>query len=241
MHLVSLLFGFSGRINRAQYWLGCVIAGIGGATLFFVLAALTMPEGGVPKTALQALQAVPSMALAFGAPLVLMGWSGSALQTKRLHDRGRGALWAMAPFVPLIMIVVNIVSGFSTGMRPEQVAASLMMWVVISQIVNVVMFVDIGCMAGKPEANRFGPPPGRGFSGTPPTPGAATPPKSRKYDPAIGSTLTGAETAIERAIAAQKKAPPLRKPASALRTAPQMAPVASPTPAGASFGRKPSR
>ncbi len=243
MNLVSLLFGFSGRINRVQYWLGCVIAGVGGAMLFFTLALLTMPQGGVPKDELQALQALSSMGFAFGVPLMLMGWAGSALQTKRLHDRGRSGLWALAPLLPVLMIVVNIVSGLTTGMRPEQVVASLMMWLVILQIINLVMFVDIGCMAGKPEPNKFGPPPSGGFSGGgAPTGGSPIPGKARPVPqpiPGMGSTLVGAESAIERAIAAQGK-PQGPQPVSASRLSPAPALSAGlrPATAGGSFGRK---
>lgn len=242
--LISLLFGFSGRINRVQYWLGCVIAGVGGAMLFFMLAIMTMPQGGVPKGELEALHALSSMGVAIGMPFILMIWSGSALQTKRLHDRGRSGLWALAPIVPLTMILVSIVSVVATGGHPEQALGSMMLWVVLLQVVNLVMFVEVGCMAGKAEANKYGPPSGGGFSGGgAPTGGAPIPGKAKpaaQTIPGMGSTLSGAESAIERAIAAQSKQQQ-RQPATAPRTF-ATAPAASsglrPATASGAFGRK---
>jgi len=250
VNLVSFLFGFSGRINRTQYWLGCMCAGVGGAVLFFMLALLTMPNIGAPKTSADAIQILPSMALTFGIPLILMGWVGSALQTKRFHDRGRGGLWALLPFLPMTMIVTTVVSGAATGASLDQVMSSAAMWLLLLQLVNLFMFVDLGCMPGKPGPNRFGNPPGGGLGAgapinspspqsaqakaTPSIPGMA----SAQPTPGATSTWTGAESAIERAIAAQGKpapAPALKAPAarSGLQPAASLRLATSST-----FGRK---
>jgi uncharacterized membrane protein YhaH (DUF805 family) len=252
--LVSLLFGFKGRINRAQYWLGCAIAGVVSVVLFFTLAILTMPSGGAPKTGAEMLQAASSVALAFGVPMVLMIWAGSALHTKRLHDRGRSAYWALAPLLPLSMIVVNVISGLTSGVPPEQVAASIGMWFLLLQAINLAMFVDIGCMPGKPNANRHGNPPNGGFSGGAPSEGASIPGTAKPAPPPIlgmGSTLTSAESAIERAIAArnrQTKTPAAEPAPVAVMSPPPLSALAVAQPisglrpaAGGSFGRKTSR
>ena len=154
MNLVSLLFGFSGRINRVQYWLGCVIGGVGGAMLLFMLSVLTMPAGGYPKTPDGLVHFISSVSLAFGLPLLLMGWVGMALQTKRFHDRGRSGLWTMAPMLPTAMITSIVVGGAATGANFEHVASSIGMWFMLLQIVNLVMFIDLGCMPSKNEPNK---------------------------------------------------------------------------------------
>lgn len=246
MNVVSLLFGFSGRINRVQYWLGCVIAGVSGAVLFFMLALMTMPSGGLPKTGPGMMQALATLGFAFALPLVLMCWAATALQTKRFHDRGRSGLWALAPLVPMMMITVSVVSGVIGGQHPEQVVASIGMWLLLLQVINIAIFVDVGCMPGKPEPNKYGNPPGGGFSGggaptsNAPIPGKAKP--AAQPIPGMGSTLVGAENAIERAIAAREKqslAPAPQPTARASVRAAASAPAAPTRPATpGSFGRK---
>jgi uncharacterized membrane protein YhaH (DUF805 family) len=164
--VVSLLFGFNGRINRAQYWLGVCIGSFGGMMLFFLLGLMTAPAGNFAKETMDpiaAMQLVSSMGVSFGLPLVVMGWIGSALQVKRFHDRGRSGLWILAPMVPAFMIVSSIVGGLMTGSHPEQVLSSVIMWFVLLQVVHLVMFVDLGCMPSKPGPNKYGNPPNGGL------------------------------------------------------------------------------
>ncbi len=251
--MVSLLFGFNGRINRIQYWLGCLIAGFGGAMLLFTLGLLTMPSGPPPKTPADMMQLVSSMGITFGLPFFLMGWIGSALQVKRFHDRGRSGLMVLLPFLPLTMILTTVISGAATGESFERVASSITLWFVLLQLINLFMFVDLGCMPGKPEANKYGNPPGGGFSGGAPAggspmggtliPGRSTAAKAQAIPGMGGSALTGAESAIERAIAAQSK----QQAAHATPLAPHPA-MAAAQPAGGlrpaapgSFGRKAAR
>jgi uncharacterized membrane protein YhaH (DUF805 family) len=249
--VVSLLFGFNGRINRAQYWLGVCIGSFGGMMLFFLLGLMTAPAGNFAKETMDpiaAMQLVSSMGVSFGLPLVVMGWIGSALQVKRFHDRGRSGLWILAPMVPAFMIVSSIVGGLMTGSHPEQVLSSVIMWFVLLQVVHLVMFVDLGCMPSKPGPNKYGNPPNGGFtgggapiSGTP-IPGA--PSRAATPAPAMGSTLMSAESAIERAIAERAKQAQVSALASQQR-APRPAVTqpgggAQPATPG-SFGRRASR
>ncbi|MEZ5955925.1 MAG: DUF805 domain-containing protein [Hyphomonadaceae bacterium] len=215
--MVSLLFSFNGRINRAQFWLGNFIGGFACVMLFFLLGVMTLPAGNLAKetmNAVAALHLISSMGLSFGAPLLLMGWIGSSLQVKRFHDRGRSGLWALAPMLPAFMLVSSIVGGIITGAHPDQILSSAGTWFTLLQVVNFAMFVDLGCMSGKPEANKYGPPPGDGFAGGASAGGApmggvpivGQPPRTNSQPvPGMGSTLTGAESAIDRAIAAQSK------------------------------------
>lgn len=249
MNLVSLLFGFSGRINRTQYWLGCVIGGVGGAMLLFLLTVLTMPQGGYPKSPEGVAQFISSVSVAFGLPLLLIGWVGTALQTKRFHDRGRSGLWTLAPMVPAMMIVTTVISGAVTGASFEHVASSIAMWFLLLQVIQLVMFVDLGCMPSKAEPNKYGNPPGGGFSGGAPMGGAPAPAPSRAGKAPVtvpgmgGSTLTNAESAIERAIAErgkQQQQAPVASPRPALAMAAQPAAGGLRPAASGSFGRKAS-
>ncbi|MEZ5958842.1 MAG: DUF805 domain-containing protein [Hyphomonadaceae bacterium] len=241
--MVSLLFGFSGRINRVQFWLGSVIGGVGGAVLLFLLALLTMPAAPFPKTPEASAQFIPSLSFALGLPLLLMSWIGSALQTKRFHDRGRSGLFALLPMLPLIMIVAAVISGAATGASLEQVVSSATLWFFLLQLINLFMFVDLGCMPGKAEANRYGPPPGGGFTSGAPVGGPSFQGKTAPAKPQTGApgmaatTFSGAESAIDRAIAARAKQAQTEQSASAAAKAGS---GLQPTPSG-SFGRRAAR
>ncbi len=246
MGLVSLLFSFSGRINRLQYWLGSIGAGVGGAMLFFLLAVLFLPSGEIPKTSAGVAQMLSTLGLVMGAPLMLIGWVGMALQTKRFHDRGRSGLWVLLPTLPVTMIMMSIVSGVASGAHPEQIASSIGMWVLLLQGINLFMFVDLGCMPGKEGPNKYGNPPGGGLSGGAPTggpiPSQAAPSKGTTAIPGMGQShaLVGAESAIDRAIAARAKQAQTAQAPQRAAPRPQapapMAPMRAATPG--SFGRK---
>lgn len=245
MNLVSLLFGFKGRINRAQFWYGNLGAGFAGITLMFILGAMFIPTEDIPKTTAGFLHFISVMGLVIGPPLFLMCWIGLALQTKRFHDRGRSGLWTMLPMLPAMMITVTIVTSLAGGQTPEQAVASVGMWMLITQAVNIFMLVDLGCMPGKEGANKYGPPPGDGgYSGGSPSggpfPGQSAPNKPTMAVPGMG--LTSAESAIERAIAAREKqaqAPAAQTPVRAM--SPSQATAAPRAATAGGFGRRVSR
>lgn len=245
MGLVSLLFGLNGRINRAQYWLGCIIAGFGGAMLLFLLTLLTLPSGPPPETPAEVMRLISSMGLSFGLPLFLMGWVGTALQVKRFHDRGRSGLMVLLPLLPVMMIMTTVIGGAISGESYERLLSSITMWFLLLQLINLYMFVELGCMPGVEGPNKHGNAPGGGFSGGgAPIPGKSTA-QAQSAIPDMGrTTLIGAESAIERAIAARstQHAAPVQAsmaPRPAMATA-QAASGPRPTTPG-SFGRRASR
>jgi uncharacterized membrane protein YhaH (DUF805 family) len=266
VNLVWLLFSFNGRINRVQFWLGCVLGGVAGAMLLFVLALGAPPLNAFAKPSGGIAQVLTTASFMFGAPLLLMSWIGAALQTKRLHDRGRSALWMMAPMLPALMVVFSLVSTAAQILHAVQVGAfaggevliaaamaSAGMWMLILTLVHLFMFVDLGCMPGKPGQNKYGNPPGGGFTGGgAPMSGASilgtsAPSRAQAMMPGTGgSTLTSAESAIEKAIAARSKqqAAPVVAPVLASRPAAPSAPqsaTALRTATAGSFGRKAAR
>jgi uncharacterized membrane protein YhaH (DUF805 family) len=237
--LVSLLFSFSGRINRAQFWLGNIGAGVGGVMLLFMLGVMFMPKEEISKTTEGMLHMLSVMGVVLGPPLMLMSWIGLALQTKRFHDRGRSGLWTMLPLLPATMIMVSVVSGVASGAHPEQIVSSIGMWLLLLQGINLFMFVDLGCMPGQEGPNKYGNPPGSGPSSPSAVPGAPSKGAPAQSIPGMGQShaLVGAESAIDRAIAARAK-----QAQAPLRAAPRpqspvpMAPMRAATPG--SFGRK---
>jgi len=260
VNLVWLLFSFNGRINRTQFWLGTVGAAVGGWLLFMVLGVVLAPiKSDNPAQAVSAL-------LSVAAPVwLLLSWIGFALHVKRFHDRGRSGAWTMLPVLPMMMIMSSLftaVAAFVSAAQSGSLAsveavamaalASAGIWILILFLVQLFMFVDLGCMPGKPEANRYGNPPGGGLGGGAPVRGAPTsgvpipgqPSRANAQPaPSAASTLLSAESAIERAIAAQKRE--AAAPSASLGPRPAMAtaqPGGGPRPATpGSFGRRASR
>lgn len=224
--MVKFLFSYSGRINRAQYWLGSIGVGVGGMLLFAMLAML-MPQRGYDKTGAGAIEALLGMAAIVVPVWALMAWCGLALQVKRFHDRGRSGLWTLAPLVPMSLLMVTLVSGVMAGQPPMQLAASIQIYLLMLWAVNLFFFIDLGCLPGKEGPNKYGDPPGAG-SGYTPAPQTPMAPSDAAPTTAM-SSLFGAQTAMERAIAEQTRPQAAPRPA-----------MASAAPAGGapSFGRK---
>jgi uncharacterized membrane protein YhaH (DUF805 family) len=230
--LVSLLFGFSGRINRAQYWLGSLGAGFGLAFIVVMLMAL----GGMPSPAMTDEQKFAHLVSMFGMallPAVLVGsWCGLALQWKRLHDRGRSGVWVFLPVLPSFMMVSSVFGAIAGGAHPAAIAAAAQPWGTILWIIQLGFLIDLGFLPGKPGPNKYGDPPGGTSTRAPGSP--ATPAKGAAQPIPRMSMLAGAESAMERAIAecAQQAAVAAAAPRAA-------APTGGPrSAASGSFGRK---
>jgi uncharacterized membrane protein YhaH (DUF805 family) len=89
MNFGSLLFSFSGRIGRAQFWLGY---GIQFAMLAFGYICLLY---GIEY---QNILALVASILVF---LPVM-WICLAVMAKRYHDRGKSAWWILIAFIPIV-------------------------------------------------------------------------------------------------------------------------------------------
>lgn len=212
MNFAHLLFGFHGRINRRQYWLGNVLAGVGGIALVYAV--------GYGLGAFKATLALSWLSLPF--ILIAMTWSGFALQVKRFHDRGRSGFWVLAPLAPVSMIVGAVLVGITENVKPAQMLPELALWFGLLALINLWFLVELGMLGSAEGPNKYGDPPG-----APRAPNPQRPPEP-------SAALRNAEQAIERAIAQQAHAP-LTRPARATATPPSSA------AALAGFGRRPSR
>jgi uncharacterized membrane protein YhaH (DUF805 family) len=228
--LVSLLFSFNGRINRAQYWAGTLgVSAVNFVVLMFV---------GVTSGLNAAAKADPVAAL--GASLGALGfiaiinsltaWCGLALQVKRFHDRGRTGWLTAVPMVLVAWMIMAIFGSAFSGASAAQAWSAVQTPLMLFFLVSLAFFIDLGCLPGKPERNIFGDP-----SGSPRRPSSEPPNLSGQGASAAANSLFGAQAAIERAIAERPRAAPARATAS---------PLSTPAPTGgggSSFGRRVTR
>jgi len=146
MNWQSLLFSFRGRINRAKFWLACLIFfGVG-----IVLGLIGLVAGN--STAFEGLSALVNLA---------MFVSGLAVAAKRLHDRDKSAWWlVLFYFSPAVFIVIGggIMWGAAgaVGMTADVALLLLKLCILGGIAIGIWGFVEIGCLRGTAGYNRFG-------------------------------------------------------------------------------------
>jgi uncharacterized membrane protein YhaH (DUF805 family) len=146
MDLGSLLFSFSGRINRAKYWLAVLIY-LGVAVVLGIVLFAGFHAG------------LAGIGVVFGliaiAVYIAMLVSGLAVAIKRLHDRDKSGWW---------VLVFYVVPGVLGGIGSEMGAASgsdaiVGLFGLVSLGISVWAFVELGCLRGTVGPNNYGPDP----------------------------------------------------------------------------------
>jgi uncharacterized membrane protein YhaH (DUF805 family) len=235
--MVSLLFSFRGRISRKQYWVGMALVGFASAVgrmLTTFLSVGSFADAKEPSDMLAAALGASAAAL----PLygVILWWS-LAIQFKRFHDRGRTGWLSMAPIVLTLMLIASIV-GDVVGKAPlERLFNDALPYFVVLMVISLAFFIDLGCLEGVEGSNKYGPPPGAPSPIEPSRPSGAV---------EATSSLFGAQSAMDRAIAERQAQPrPVqRASAPATAAAPTLATALRPSPvqaAPAGFGRRAAR
>lgn len=221
MGLVSLLFGFQGRINRMQYWLTGFA--LGAVVMMLVIGLFASVGLSLTMSKEAFVAAVLSSALALIPVLIVAIWCNTALQVKRLHDRGQSGWWVLLQWAPTAMVF----------MGPMGMA----MAVPASWMIALGFLINLGFMPGTQGTNQFGGPPGSGSS-SPQAPSFGGGPQPAAQ---AASSLFGAQSAMDRAIAEKARQPaPMKQaaPAAVRAPAPRTPAVAG---APASFGRRVTR
>jgi uncharacterized membrane protein YhaH (DUF805 family) len=136
--LFEFMFGASGRINRAKYWLSLFklsIAGLLAAVILFTAAGLAV-----------ALFVI--MVIIVFVPWLLWGF---AIHTERLHDRDKSAWWLV------IFCLIPVVLGQAIAWP----ASPLLHYVLALAgfALTIWGFVEIGCLRGTAGSNTYGPDP----------------------------------------------------------------------------------
>lgn len=94
MTLSHKLFGFHGRIARADYWLCTLILFSAMVGLIALMGAAIGIDG--------ASQSDPRALGIQGLAALAIAWPSTAVGVKRLHDRGQSGWWILVSFVPVI-------------------------------------------------------------------------------------------------------------------------------------------
>jgi uncharacterized membrane protein YhaH (DUF805 family) len=97
------LFSFSGRLNRAKFWLTLIITDI---VLFVIIGVLAVMGGGSMDMAADGSMPTLGGGIVGGivafVVMVAAVWIGLAVGVKRFHDRGKTGWWVLIALVPVI-------------------------------------------------------------------------------------------------------------------------------------------
>jgi uncharacterized membrane protein YhaH (DUF805 family) len=142
--LLELMFGASGRINRAKYWRSVfifVVAGLMTAVILFTAAGIAAPVFLVMVV------------------VVLIPWLlwGASFTTKRLHDRGKSAWWRLMVFYLMPAALGRLAeAAWLAGIAGTALHSILAL---AAFALTVWGFVEIGCLRGTAGSNTYGPDP----------------------------------------------------------------------------------
>jgi uncharacterized membrane protein YhaH (DUF805 family) len=153
MNFAHVLFGFSGRINRAKYWLAALFWFLVAIAAFGVVIFLI----GVGASDFSA-DDIGGVIAAFGLGilviaivLIAMLISYFAVGIKRLHDRNKSGWWILLFYAgPLVL---NVIGGSS---QSDVVSSFLAL---ASFAITIWALVELGFLRGTVGLNQYGPDP----------------------------------------------------------------------------------
>lgn len=158
MNFLQVLFSFSGRINRAKYWLAVVFWSVLDIVVFGVIAAMVAKDifalGSEPSAA-----DIVRVVFSFGMGIILFLVivvvpaivSGFAIGIKRLHDRDQSGWWIL-----LFYFGPAVASALAQNSDSEAVAVVLSL---VSLGISIWAIVVLGFLRGTRGPNRYGPDP----------------------------------------------------------------------------------
>jgi uncharacterized membrane protein YhaH (DUF805 family) len=137
MDFINIFITFTGRINRAKFWIAALIY----AAVLVVVAAIVF-LGSV--TTASALYSIVGLLLAI---------SSIGVTIKRLHDRNKSGRYVLLFWLaPLALFFI----GFQISTMSDFVATAL--WL-IAIVIGVWSFIELGCLRGTIGSNQYGPDP----------------------------------------------------------------------------------
>jgi uncharacterized membrane protein YhaH (DUF805 family) len=136
-----LFTSFDGRINRQPYWMGILVM-IGIAIVVMVLLGMIL---GFQSRAFAILGLLIQLALLYPS---------AALMAKRLHDRNRPTWWVAFILIPSLL--QSLAAAFSDPLNPSVAVSFLSL---ITMLVAIWFFIELGCLRGTVGPNEYGPDP----------------------------------------------------------------------------------
>lgn len=157
-------FGFSGRINRARYWLFALVAALTVVALYIAYYAYAMSfpgayENGGPTPPPSTPAAVAGVA-AWWLVLAALVLAWAALTVRRLHDRNRPWWWLLVFFVLPNCLDVHSLDWLQTHLGLGLAPAMFFTYIAyIAAALSAWGFLETYVLRGTPGDYRYGPDP----------------------------------------------------------------------------------
>ena len=140
MNWSQLLFSFSGRVNRARFWIGTILLVIAWIAAWTLFSWMFMRAGSL----------IPVYGFGIAAGVMIL-WGQLGICIKRLHDRGKSGGWLLI-FWALPMAVNYVGQGFTQYSLRMAAAA-------VIGAIGVWSLVEFGILRGVKGPNHYGPDP----------------------------------------------------------------------------------
>ena len=204
MSISHLLFGFSGRASRFNFWMGQVAV----LVLIVVMVVIGIMAGMSMKTASSPQQVVGSagvVLLTIIGFLVVITWMSWAVAIKRLHDRNKSWVWMLIMTIPSFLVMWV---GLTSGLKAMTAFQSSPLFATVYLAATAWYLIDLGFMKGTQGGNMYGPAPAGTGVFTPQFDGLLS---GEAYDPATGLVSeAGAMAAMPRTDAVRPANRPAR-------------------------------
>src|SRR5215475_1192290 len=156
--LGHVLFGFSGRINRATWWVTVLVPLIAMSLMAKLTADLGLNLGVIQDVAVW----------------IILVWIWSTAGAKRLHDLDRTGAWVVlfvgSPFA--LVGITFIAHAAAHGVADRIGIAAVAIAFLIYFAIQIWSLIWLGCLPETVGPNRYGPDPlgGKALSTAPPFP-----------------------------------------------------------------------
>ena len=153
--MLEAAFSFQGRLNRLQYFLGCMALGLGAGVITVALFLGFIRSGG-PDAMAQALIPLGLLVL-FGLPLFL--WISFSLQTRRIRDIGWNPLYVIPGW-----ILVGVVDLMIARAVPTLALTKLHNQTAVGALINFGLSCALLFWPGRAEDDGYSLPDDRAWS-----------------------------------------------------------------------------
>ena len=155
MSWTHYLFGFSGRINRAKYWLFVLVGFLFMGAGFLAVLPYILIERPSTSDLHQSVSPLKLLTLiAEGIVILAYIVASFAILVKRLHDRNKSGWWLLIFFVlPSAFDAINDPKIVPTWHIPPISSLAL---VLASVVLSIWGFFEIALLRGTAGDNRFG-------------------------------------------------------------------------------------
>ena len=166
MPLSTVLFSFTGRLNRARYWLAGIVLMVVSLVLLpiDILSWVLIATSPLSVAALIAVEGRSVMPIASAGVLfvwfvyllvsfadLLVLFAGFAVAIKRLHDRNKSAWWLL--LFALVTLILQTIAYYTGAVEVRLIL------VLVCIPIGIWFFVELGFLRGTAGPNRYGPDP----------------------------------------------------------------------------------